>query len=199
MSRQHGIAEKTYTRLIIDAGQLRINYTDEANPGALLAATRGGSSVAIESDIREMPVDGKKGGVVGDKRISKVTASITANIVEISSWVLALAMPGCTTEDFPALTPTHDQIRRYLAIILGNYKTNITLIGEMSGTDEPMVFIIKNALNTKGISIAIADNDEGVLQMVFTAHFDPALMDAEPWEIRNPWLLEADFDYEVVV
>ena len=186
MTRYHGITDKTYSRILIDAGQLRIGYVDESNPGALLGATRGGSVFAIEPDIRLMPVDGAKGDVKGDKRIARVNATITANVIELSAWVLALSLPGSTTDNYPDVTPTHNQIRRYLALAISKYRSTIALIGEIAGTGEPIVCILSNVIGTKGMSLALAENDEATLQMVFTAHFDPATMDAEPWEIRNP-------------
>lgn len=186
MTRQHGITDKTYSNILIDAGQLRIGYIDEENPGALLGATRGGSVFAIEPEIRSMPVDGAKGDVMGDKRIARVNATITANVIELSAWVLALSLTGSARTDYPAETPTHDQIKRFLTIALSKYRSTVALVGEISGSGEPVVCILENVIGTKGLSLTLAENDEATLQMVFTAHFDPATMDAEPWEIRSP-------------
>ena len=198
MARQHGITDKTYGRIMVDAGQLRIGYVDESNPGALLGATRGGSVFAIEPAIRSMPIDGAKGDVKGDKRIARVNATITANVIELSAWVLALSLTGSARADYPAAIPTHDQIRRYLTIGLSKYRSTVALVGEISGSGEPVVCMLQNVIGTNGLTLTLADNDEATLQIVFAAHFDPATMDVEPWIVRAVQCVEANFTYEVV-
>jgi hypothetical protein len=180
---------------VLDAGQLRLGYVDQDNPGALLGATRGGSVFAVDSGVREMPADGAKGPVKGDERISKVVATLTVNMLEMSSWVIRLSNPGSTE----TAEPNHVLIRRWLAFALRDYRSTIALIAEVKGTDETVVCILENVIGTNGIKITTTENDEAVLQIVFQANFSPAYMDTEPWIIRNASLLQADFDYEVLV
>lgn len=201
MNRQYGITQATYGRLVLDVGQLRIGYVDEANPGALLGATRGGSVFDITTDERDMEADGTRGPVVGATRIARVTATLTVNMIEMSSWVLRLAAAGAEEE---ASGATHVQVRRYLAVLLRDYRDSVALIGQISGSEEVVVCRIENALGNGGIKIVTAENDEAVLQIVFTAHFNPAYMDAEPWKIFEPYwprsnlLLYKESTYELL-
>jgi hypothetical protein len=185
MARYHGITENTYSRMIIDSGQLRIGYVDEDNPGALIGVTRGGSVFEIAPDIRDMPVDGVKGEAKGSKRIARVTATLTANILEFKSWVIKLATPGSINVDYPEVTPTHVEIKRFLLLSLAKYQSSIAIIGEVKDTEEPVVCILKNVIGTNGINITFVENDESVMQIVFTAHFNPETMDSEPWRILS--------------
>jgi len=190
MARYHGITDDTYRRLIIDAGAVYLNYgeTDER----LIGATRGGNSFAVETEYREMVVDGAKGPVKGSRRITRVVAKLTANIIEFTPEVWVLMFPGSTQEDYPEVTPTHTQIKRALAISDDDYPVNIALVGQVSGSEDAIVCIINNPLVDSNIEVGMADNDEGVVAVTFTAHFDPDTLDTEPWEIRWPEVTTED-------
>ena len=134
MARKHGITEATYDRLVIDSGQVRLNYTDESDNGTLLGATRGGNTFTLETEYKDMAVDGAKGPVKGGRRITKVTAKLVCNFVEIKTDILQLTLPGSSEADHPTETPTHDQITRALQIALTDYNDSIALIGQVSGS-----------------------------------------------------------------
>ena len=183
MNRQHGITAGTYTRLIIDSGAVWKNYGETGQ--VCLGATRGGNTFNIETEYKEMEADGAKGVVKGSRRITRVTGTLVANFLEISTDILQIALPGSssTTTGSPA---SYDVITRALDIALTDYMTNVAIVGEMNGESDPLVLILKNVLADGNLEIAFADNDESVIAVTFTAHFDPASMDAEPWEIRKP-------------
>ena len=183
MSRQHGITAETYERLVIDAGAVYKNYVSAEEPGTLLGATRGGSVFAVETELREMPVDGAKGPVKGDKRIVKVTASLECNFIESTTEIFKRMLPGSAATPFEA---THDDITRSLAIAAGDYLTNVVIIGQVSGSAEAVVLMIENALSDGKMSMSLSDNDEAVNKIKFIGHFDPDDLDAEPWLIRFP-------------
>lgn len=183
MARYHGIQADTYRRFVIDSGEVRTGYVDGNNTGTRIGATRGGSAFTIEQEIRDMAVDGAKGPVKGGRRITKVNAKLEVNFVEFTPSLLNMALPGSTTTE-EALT--HMEIKRALQIALTDYKTNIALIGEVSGSGDPIIIILDNVLADGNFEITAADNDESVLKVQFTAHFDPASMDTEPWTIKFP-------------
>ena len=70
--------------MVLDAGEVRVNFTSLASPGLRLGATRGGSQFVVEPDMREMDVDGAPGAVMGAARITRVTAKLTCSFVEIN-------------------------------------------------------------------------------------------------------------------
>lgn len=177
----HGITPETYEKIVLDAGQLRIDYVDEANPGALLAATRGGSIIEIKSELRKMIIDGSKGDTKGDKRIASVECSITANIIEWKSWVIKLAAPGSDSY----ATPTHAEIKRFLLLSLSKYRSSVALLGQVMFSEQRIICVLNNVIGTNGINISFVENDESNLQIVFKGSFTPS-METEPWSIKYP-------------
>jgi hypothetical protein len=188
LARYHGLTNETYKRFVVDAGAVYKNYgeTDEA----LIGATRDGNTFTIEQEIKEIAVDGQKGPVKGLRRVTRVVARITANFVEFTTDILKLALPGSTVEDYPEEEPTHDEIKRALQIALSDYCDNIALVGNKSGTDEPIICGIKNALADGNFEVSESDGEEATISIQFTAHFDPEDLDEEPWFIRNPKEIE---------
>jgi hypothetical protein len=187
MARKHGITTNTYKYFALDQAAAYKNY---GGPGELLlGATRGGTSFAIEQDIREMEVDGAKGPVKGSKRIIAVRAIITANFIQLNPGLFQLALPGSGVADYPAApeTKTHDSVTRALQIALTDYCTNIALVGECSGSSTGYIeCIVSNALVNDNLEMVFNPNDETVLAIKWVGHFDPSDLDTEPWEIRFP-------------
>lgn len=187
MARRHGVTTDTYKKLIIDSGAIYKNYGEGGE--ALLGATRGGNTFTIETEYRIMEVDGAKGPVKGMRRITGVVVSIVANFLEISPTVLNLALPGSAVADYPVAPAdkTHDSVTRALAIAIGDYYTNVAIVGEVTGNaTHPIVCLISNVIADGNLEIAHTDNDEGVIPVTFKAHFDTSDLDTEPWEIRFP-------------
>jgi hypothetical protein len=186
MARKHGVTANTYKKFVIDSGAVYKNYGTGGE--LLLGATRGGNTFSIETEYREMPADGAKGPVKGSRRVTKVVAKIKANFVEISAAVLALSLPGSAVSDFPATVgKTHDSVKRSLALALADYVSNIAIVGEVTGNStQPVIVILSNVLADGKFEMGFSDNDESVIAVEFTGHFDPSALDTEPWEIRYP-------------
>ena len=184
MARQHGIQSGTYKRFVIDSGQVRMGYVSAANPGVLLGATRDGSTFTIETEYREMPVDGAKGPVKGGRRITKVTARLVANFVEWSTDLMKIMLPG-SSESYAS---EYDTITRSLQLSDSDYLSNVVIIGEVSDTDAtgPAVLMIKNALADGNVENTFTDADEAVNKVQFTGHFTESDLDTEPWLIIWP-------------
>ena len=187
LSRKHGITTDSYKKLTIDTGAVYKNYGIGGE--SLLGATRGGNSFTIETEYRDMEMDGAKGKVKGGRRITGVSASITANFVEMSAALFDLIMTGSDTANFPVApaAKTHDSITRALQIEDGDFATNIAIVGEVSnGLATPIVVLISNAICDGNMEMGFNDDDEAVIPVTFSAHFLPSAMDTEPWEIRWP-------------
>ncbi len=184
MARKHGITANTYKKFIVDSGAAYLNYGESDE--SLLGATRGGSSFVIETEYRDMPVDGAKGPVKGGRRIVSVNAMLTVNFLELSAALLARVLPGSSIADFGS-PKTHDEITRSLAIALTDFATNIALVGEVTGGGvNAAEFVLDNALVDGNFELALTDGEEPVLAAQFKGHFDPASMHPEPWPIRFP-------------
>lgn len=181
MARQHGITTSTTGNLIFDAGAVYVNYGESGE--ALLGATRGGSTFAIETDYREMEFDGAKGPIKGGRRIVGVRAKMTVNLIEFSKENFLRALSGADAAD----ETTYWEITRSASIAAADYLTNIALLAETSASDTvPVACILKNALADGNLELAFADDEETGLTIEFTAHQDVSDLDTEPWEIRYP-------------
>ena len=184
MARKHGITANTYKKFVVDSGAAYLNYGESDE--TLFGATRGGSSFAIETEYRDMPVDGAKGPVKGGRRITSVNAILTVNFLELSATLLSRVLPGSSVADYGS-PKSHDEITRALAIALTDYATNVALVGEVSGGGvNAAEFILDNALVDGNFELALSDAEEPVLSAQFKGHFDPSSMDAEPWTVRFP-------------
>jgi hypothetical protein len=181
-----GITAETYERLVIDAGAVYKDFVDMDNFGTLLGATRGGSVFAVETEIRDMPVDGAKGPVKGGQRITKVVATLEANFIESTTEIFKRALPGASATSYPTVTPTHDEIKRTLEISSADYLTNVVIVGQVSGSAEPVVLMLKNAMSDGKLNMSLVDNDETANKVKFTGHFDPDSLTDEPWRIYQP-------------
>ena len=188
MARYHGITADTYKRFIIDAGAVYTGFTNFASLGTLLGATRGGSQLTIEQEIKEMEVDGARGPMKGGRRITMIKATLTVNFIEHTLTNLKRALVGA---DSAAFETNWDAITRAdFAIADGDFLSDITIIGEVSGDSDGMGIKLDNAISDGNFELTFADKEEGVVAMTFTAHFDPADLgsddDTEPWTIIWP-------------
>ena len=183
--KRHGIRKETVDYFLVDAGAVYVNLGLENE--RLLGATRGGNSFAIEQEIYEPEIDGSPGPLKGTRRIIEVRPRLTANLIEVTRENILLALAGADSTPTPDTTAaTHDSITRTRNIIGADYIKNIALVGTISGSDEPAIFMVKDGLQDENFELGSENRGEGVLTITFTGHFDPDNMGVEPWEIRYP-------------
>jgi hypothetical protein len=178
----HGITADTGDRLFLDAGAVYINYGTATE--RLLGATRGGNGFNLDRKFRVMDADGAKGPVKGMRRLESVNAVITAKMLELTVENMLLAITGATGATEGTTTAiTGGEVTD------ADYLTNVAIVGRISGKTVPVICMVKNALVDSGLDLKTADKDEAVVEVTFTAHYDPADMDEEPWEIIYPDVL----------
>ncbi len=184
MTIRTGVTSNTVKHLLLDAGAVYINYgeVDER----LLGATRDGNSFVVEQDIREIPIDGLRGPLKGARRVIAEHARLTCNLMELTTENLLIALPGAAAEDYPAISPTHKSITRSIVVPNDAYFTNLALVGQVAGSDEPLICIIYNALADGNFELSTTDQEEAAIELQFTAHFDVDTLQSSPWEIRAP-------------
>jgi GH25 family lysozyme M1 (1,4-beta-N-acetylmuramidase) len=186
-----GLTTESVEKFVIDAGAVYVNLfeVDER----LLGATRGGSTFAIEQEIKLVEIDSVRGATKGARRVVEANARLTTNLLEISTQNLLMAIAGATSTDYtdttetPAPTaPTHDEIRRVRNITDIDYIKNIAIVGKIQGTTRNIICMIYNALADEGFEMGFEDREEAVLEVTFTAHYDPANVEEEPFSIFLP-------------
>lgn len=187
MTRYHGITTNTYNRFIIDSGAVYTGFTDIDAPGTLLGATKGGSSFSLEQEIKDMEVDGARGPVKGSRRIVNVKASLTVNFIEHTLTNLKRLIVGSTSALFDV---SWDQITRGLAISGTDFLSSVAIVGQVSGNANAMGILLTDVIVDSNFEMAFEDKEEGVVSATFTAHFDPADLEAktdtEPWSLIWP-------------
>ena len=69
-----------------------------------------------------------------------------------------------------------------------DYLENIAYIGRLTGSDKPVVIILKNALSAEGFTMSSEDNDEAVIPITFYAYadFEDAQAERVAYEIHWP-------------
>lgn len=174
--KKTGITQETTKSFVINAGAIYTDLTFTEGTGwegNRLGATAGGNALVITNDIREIEIDGAFSKYVGQKVLTASNATLTTNVKEITSNVIKMAILGKVTATSGVDEPTaYDLIEGKGKIEASDYLTNIGLVGEISGTNEPVIIILDNALCTSGLNITTGDNAEAVVAMTFEAHAD---------------------------
>ena len=73
-----------------------------------------------------------------------------------------------------------------MCITDSDYIENITWVGNLSGSEEPVIIQVYNALNTKGLELGFEDKSEATIELEFTGHFDMKKANEVPFNIYYP-------------
>lgn len=158
----------------------------------LVGATTGAVTVTIEQNYRNPEVNGTshlQGKVKGNTVLESAVARIVFNAKEIKPENLRLGLNGSIRDALATEAPAGYKIietKRYLDD--SDYLTNIGVLGTLSGSTDPVFFIMENALCTGGIEIGTEDNGEAIIEYTFEAHASAAqlLSDKFPWHWEVP-------------
>lgn len=185
-----GLTAQTKKNIQLDAGALYKNYvpasdTPSTATAKLIGATEGGASLSIVPEVRQIAVDGAKGPTKGFEVIDSWTATLSATMKEVKAETVQLALGAATATtttspaDYTKVAPNADYAD-------ADYLTNITWIGKIIGSANPVMIVLKNALCTNGFSMQAADKAEGTFDVVLTAHYDVSNLDEVPVEFYLP-------------
>lgn len=72
------------------------------------------------------------------------------------------------------------------AIDLADYVDNVTWIGRLSGSEQPVIIQVFNALSTDGLKITVQDKAEATIPVTFYGHYQQDSLDAPPFRIFYP-------------
>lgn len=191
-----GVTSNTTKHLQLDAGAFLKNYDPSTDTWAtakatkLIGATAGGGSFAAVPTIRRIEVDGIKGATKGFEALDEWQVTMTANVKEITADALQMALAtGTATETKSPASVTannYTKITANNALSDSDYINNITWVGTLSGSQLPVIIVLKNALCTNGLTLTTQDKAEGVVALTLTGHYDPANLDEVPFEIYYP-------------
>ena len=185
--KRTGYTASTPKRYLINAGAIYKNLVWNKTGGTggkgqwegeLLGATAGGNKVTIEVNYRVIEIDGVFTPAVGQKIIESQTAKIETNVKELTAENIRMAINGQIKEADGTNAPTgYKVISGKSKLENTDYIKNLGIVGTMSGTNDPIIVIIDNALCTSGLDFETKDNDEAVISMTFEAHVDKDKVD----------------------
>lgn len=186
-----GFTKETAENLLLDAGAFFKNFNAKNDDfdtavknGKLLGATKDGGEFSAVPEIRQIPIDGVKGKAKGLDVLDAWDVYIKANVLEIKKETLAAAL--CASEIDETSDEKYDIITANNYITLDDYIENITWVGTLSGSTEPVIIQVYNALNTEGLKLATKDKDQSVVAMNFSGRYDANDLDTPPFKIMYP-------------
>ena len=125
-----------------------------------------------------------KGKAKGLEVLDSWEVYLKANVLEVKRETIKTAL--CAAVEETAEKETHYAIAAKNNIADEDYVGNITWVGTISGSDEPVVIQVYNALNTDGLKLATKDKDQSVIAMTFYGHYTQDDLETPPFKIYYP-------------
>lgn len=173
-------------RLLVDSASLyfatiteeTIDTLETALKDKCIGLTRDGVSISFTPDIREIDFDGKRGRkIAGMDRILGWGVEAECSALELSDLVLKGSLLEKTTS-------TSTKFDKYVPSKEVTYQ-DIVIVGNLNGSKDPCVIVVKNSYNEEGLAIETKDSDEGVAKMKFVGAYDLG-SDEPPIDIYLP-------------
>lgn len=184
-----GYSQKTKDNLLTGAGAYFKNfkvgtdtYETAKESGKLIGATRGGGSFKAVATIRQIEVDGAPTRTVGLEEIDEWETSMSMNLIETTKETLQLALGATKVTD----DSKHHVIKGKNLIAAEDYIENITYIGTISGSNEPVIIQVYNALSTDGLDLQTSPKTEAVLGVTVYGHYTAEDLETPPYAIYYP-------------
>lgn len=191
-----GFTKETPEHLLLDAGAFFRNFIYEVKgenndtfdsavaAGKLIGATKGGGEFSAVPEIRQIEVDGVKGRAKGLEVIDSWDVYLKATVLETTAGAIKAALSAADVDS--ESDDKYDVITGNSAIALTDYVDNVTWIGTLSGSAEPVIIQVYNGLNTEGLKLAVKDKDEATIPMTFYGHYTFEDLDSPPFKIFYP-------------
>lgn len=168
----------------IDYGIIYKDYGETTEE--LLGPTRGGGTLEITKELRDIETDQSKGKSKGLQVIDSINAKLSVNNLDTSIETLALALPFATLAGDGDTTPyTLTGETTDVGVIADSaYLTNITMFAKVIGGGYKKITLY-NAMNEADFELAAEPNAEGEVEAEFYAHWDPTDDTADLFEIAD--------------
>lgn len=187
----NGISASTAQHFLLDAGAFFKDFDVDTDTvataktaGKLIGATKGGGLFRAVPTWRTIEVDGARGKVKGTEILDAWEVTLEANVVEVTTETINLALS--VVEESDHKEGTYTKIEGRNCIQLTDYVDNITWVGTLSGSEDPVIIQVYNALNNKGLELTMEDKNEGVIPLSFTGYQDGSDMSKPPFAVFVP-------------
>ena len=189
-----GYNAETPDKLLLDAGAIFKNfivgtdtYASAKAAGKCLGATQGGSEFAAVPSFRRMEIDGVHTRTKGDTLIDGWDVSLKTKLVEITADNLKLAL-GVGDSAASSVTG-YTEIKGRDTIKDTDFVTNITFIGNILGSNTPIIIQLFNAFHEGGLTITAADKNNAGVECQFYGYQDPEIYADVSQEITPPFAI----------
>ena len=186
-----GFNKDTAKNLLIDAGAVFVNFdvskdTLETAKTKLIGATNGGNEFNATPSFRGIQVDGVKGDVKGLNILESWEVTLKVNLLEFKETTFQYALAGAEVEEATLNEKQYTKISGKNNVTECDFIDNITLMGNLSGSEDPVIIQIFNALNTEGLTITPQDGSDIVAELTFKGHYSADKLDNPPFAIYYP-------------
>lgn len=168
-----GFTNNSTNHFIVDAGAVYLNVEfDELTgefTGDLLGATSGGNEFVVNQEVREIEVDGLKGRGKGLQAVTFMNPDLTVNLKELSAKNLATVIAGGEIREGNEF---YDVLTSKGKIEDSDYIDSVALVGNVTGSDKPIVIVLYNVLSIEGLEMSFEDDNEVVVPVTFGGHYD---------------------------
>jgi hypothetical protein len=187
-----GYNSDTPDKLLLDAGVLFKNYDPDTDnydtakaAGKCLGATQGGSEFSAKPTFRRMEIDGVHTRTKGDTLIDGWEVYLKTKLIEITEDTLKMALG---VGDSAASNVTgYNEITGRDTIKDEDFIENITFLGNILGTNQPIILQVINAFHEGGLTITAADKNNVGVECQFFGYNDPEIYDDVDEEIIPPF------------
>lgn len=186
-----GFTNKTKDHLLTGAGAYFKNfivgtdtYESAKAAGKLIGATQGGGEFKATPEIRQIEVDGVAGKAQGLEVIDSWEVSLVMNLLETTEESLRLSL-GIAEIDSDS-NGTYHIVKGNNEITDEHYIDNITYVGTITGSKEPVIIQVYNALSSDGLDLKTEDKKEAVLAVTVYGHYTEEDLDTPPFKIYYP-------------
>lgn len=186
-----GFNKETKEHLLTGAGAFFKNfivgqdtYESAKEAGKLIGATQGGGEFKAVPEIRQIQIDGVAGRARGLEVIDSWEVSMAMNLLETTPESLRMSL-GVAEIDSDSNGIYHI-VKGNNEITDDHYIDNITYIGTITGSNEPVIIQIFNALSADGLALKTEDKKEAVLAVTVYGHYTEEDLDTPPFNIYYP-------------
>ncbi len=182
LKMRSGIRPGSHKSLFIGPGAVYKGFVSPDELGTLLGATKGGNKINIAQEWHNAEIDGTLGPIQGARWLIGEEVSLETNLLEMSLENLKLQLPGAvvTAEtDYDVVAQTED-------IASVDYY-DIAIVGELVGKQEPIIFVIHNAVATEPLEIDTGNGKDDVTMAIkFVGHYTEEAPTTPPYTIYYP-------------
>lgn len=178
-----GVHQGTSENLYIGPGVVYKDFVSPQNMGTMLGATKGGTKITINKEWHAAEIDGTLGPVKSARWMTSCVVEAEVNLLEFTRENLLIALPGAVIE---TSDPDYDRLYENGEITVDNY-TTFAIVGEISGKQKPVIFVIKNAVAVDPLEVdGNTGKDDVVLKVKLQGHYTEEAPTTPPYEILYP-------------